>query len=56
VQAEALRPEMRDEIVADALDGLLDPAIRQGVIDAEVELRREAAERLRAALGDGQAS
>lgn len=50
VQAEALRPEIRDRIVTDALDALLDPQAREDVVAAEAELHREARVRLRDAL------
>ena len=56
VQAEALRPEIRDQVVASALDALLDPEVREGVLAAEQELQAEARRRLRDALDDGEGS
>jgi hypothetical protein len=52
VQAEALPPEARDEIVADALDSLLDAEVRGRVIADEADLHADARRRLRDALDE----
>ena len=51
-QAEALPPEVRDRIVADALDALHDVATRDRVIAAEAGLHAEAREALAGLLAE----
>jgi hypothetical protein len=57
VQAEALRPEVRDEIVIDALEGLSDPETREQAVAEEESMRSAAravlAKRLRRGGRDG---
>jgi len=53
VQAEALLPETRDQIVTATLDALLDGDIRESVIAREEELRREAVRLLAERFADG---
>jgi hypothetical protein len=47
-QAEALAPEIRDQLVADAIDALHDVPLRESVIAGEKQLHDDAREALRA--------